>query len=95
MAQIYSGIGQLLYLLGRYEESGKYLARASAVLSANGYRWGLERSEAYLALLCVRQGKKEEARQHLERARYIASRIQNPETELLIHGAEEAIAEAE
>ena len=95
MAQIYSGIGQLLYLLGRYEESGKYLERASAVLSANGYRWGLERSEAYLALLCVRQGKKEEARQHLERARYIASRIQNPETELLIHGAEEAIAEAE
>ena len=92
MAQIYSGIGQLLYLLGRDAESGEYLTRAAGILTASGYRWGLERTEGYLALLAIRQQQTAAAAEHLEKARYIAERIRNPETEELLREAEVALS---
>ncbi len=94
MAQIYSGIGQLLFLLGRDAESGAYLTRAAGLLTANGYRWGLERTEGYLALLALRQQQTAMAIEHLRKARYIAERIQNPETEELLREAEAALEKA-
>ena len=95
MAQIYSGIGQLLYLLGRDAESGEYLTRAAGILTASGYRWGLERTEGYLALLAIRQQQTAAAADHLEKARYIAERIRNPETEELLLEAEVALSRQE
>ena len=95
MAQIYSGIGQLLYLLGRDAESGEYLTRAAGILTASGYRWGLERTEGYLALLAIRQQQTAAAAEHLEKARYIAERIRNPETEELLREAEVALSRQE
>ena len=92
MAQIYSGIGQLLYLLGRDAESGEYLTRAAGILTASGYRWGLERTEGYLALLAIRQQQTAAAAEHLEKARYIAERIRNPETEELLREAKVALS---
>ena len=95
MAQIYSGIGQLLYLLGRDAESGEYLTRAAGILTASGYRWGLERTEGYLALLAIRQRQTVAAAEHLKKARYIAERIRNPETEELLREAEAALMRQE
>lgn len=84
MGQIYSNVGQIFYLRGQYEEAMEYLEKARDCLERNGYRWGLERTEGYLALVCLKNGDENGAREHYERARAISVKIRNPETEKLL-----------
>jgi len=84
MGQIYSSMGQIYYLRGQYGEAMEYLLKARDCLEKNGYRWGLERTEGYLALVCIKTGDYEKAREHYEKAREISVKIRNPETGRLL-----------
>lgn len=88
MAQIYSNIGQVKYLQGRYTESHIYLDKARESLERNGYRWGLERTEVYLALVSLADGHRDAARIHYEKAKIISEKIGNPLTEQLLRETE-------
>jgi tetratricopeptide (TPR) repeat protein len=92
LAQIYSNIGQVKYQQKRYAESYIYLDKARESLEKNGYRWGLERTEGYLALVCLATDKVSEARMHLEKAKTISEKIGNPVTQRVIAQAEEKLS---
>ena len=92
LAQIYSNIGQVKYQQKRYAESYIYLDKARESLEKNGYRWGLERTEGYLALVCLATDKVSEARLHLEKAKTISEKIGNPVTQRVIAQAEEKLS---
>ncbi len=94
MAQIYSNIGQVKYLQGRYAESTIYLDRARESLEKNGYRWGLERTEAYLALVCLADENRDDARIHYEKAKIMSEKIGNPETETILREVKEKLNSA-
>ena len=94
MAQVYSGIGQVKYDQGKYTEGYIYLDRAREDLEHNGYRWGLERTEAYLAMTCIKLGKTDEARIHYEKGRQIAAKIRNPLTAEILAEVERHLNEA-
>ncbi|MBR0172628.1 MAG: tetratricopeptide repeat protein [Lachnospiraceae bacterium] len=83
-AQIYSNIGQVRYYQERYAESYIQLDKARDILETNGYYWGLERTEAYLALVCLKTERREEAKSHYDKALKISGRIKNPVTEALL-----------
>ncbi|PNH20845.1 histidine kinase [Lachnospiraceae bacterium] len=89
MAQLYASIGQVKFHQGRYTESGIYLDKARECLEKNSYRWGLERAEAYLALLRLEEGEPDEARIHYEKGRALSRKIRNPETEALLEAVEQ------
>lgn len=91
MAQLYASIGQVKFKQKRYAESGIYLDKARECLEKNAYRWGLERTEAYLALLRIREGKVDEARIHYEKGRALSRKIRNPETEDVLAQVEDQI----
>ena len=90
IGQVYSSIGQICYLRGSYEEAIRYLEKARDCLERRGYRWGLERTEAYLAMACLKLGRLGEAREHYQRGSAISAKIGNPLTEQLLEkvGAE-------
>ena len=92
LAQIYSNIGQVKYLQKRYTESYIYLDKARESLEKNGYRWGLERTEGYLALVCLATDRQGEARLHLEKARIISEKIGNPVTERVLEQVEQMMS---
>lgn len=80
VGQFYSNIGQVKYYLGEYKEARDYLEKASERLERNGYRWGLERAEAYLGMTCLELGEKETAAQHYECSVALSEKIENPTT---------------
>ena len=84
MAQIYSNIGQVRYYQERYAESYIHLDKARECLEKNSYFWGLERTECYLALVCLKTGKQGEAKLHYEKAALISEKVKNPVTENLL-----------
>lgn len=84
MGQVYSNMGQVMFYLKRYEEAKSYLEKAEERLERNGYRWGLERAEAYLALNCLRTGRRKEANKHYEKSAEISEMIANPTTDRLL-----------
>ncbi len=84
MGQIYSNIGQIHYLRGQYREALEYLEKARDCLEKNRYRWGLERTEGYLALVCLKMGDVKRARKHYENGKEISVKIRNPETGRLL-----------
>lgn len=93
MAQIHSNVGQVRYLQKRYGESYIYLDRARETLERSGYRWGLERTEIYLAMLCLDTGKPEEARMHFAHGKLLSEKIRNPQTEELVRKVERRLAD--
>lgn len=95
MGQIYSNIGQVHFLRGQYKEAMEFLERARECLERNGYRWGLERTEGYLALVCLKTGDSDGARRHYERGRKISGKIRNPETGRVLSEAERLLSGAE
>lgn len=80
VGQFYSNIGQIKYYLGDFSGAKDYLEKAKEKLERNGYRWGLERAEAYLALTYLAIGKQEEALFHYEKSRQLSAQIDNPTT---------------
>ncbi|MFQ9020118.1 MAG: AAA family ATPase [[Clostridium] symbiosum] len=84
IGQVYCNIGQVMYCQGRLLEAWNYLERARECLEKNGYRWGLERAETYLAMTCLKTGRKEEAAEHYSRAVGLSAKIGNPTTEQLL-----------
>ncbi|MBO5564274.1 MAG: tetratricopeptide repeat protein [Lachnospiraceae bacterium] len=84
MAQIYSNIGQVRYYQERYAESFIHLDKAREYLERNGYFWGLERTECYLAMVCLKTGKTGEAKLHYEKASLLSEKVKNPVTENLL-----------
>ena len=95
IGQVYSNIGPVMYWEGRYEEAGNYLEKARDCLEKNGYRWGLERAETYLAMTCLKTGKREEARRHYEKGRELSEKIGNPTTERLLGEVEKRLGKKE
>lgn len=84
MGQVYCNVGQVMFSQGRYEGAWNYLERARECLERNGYRWGLERTEAYLAMTSLKTGKREQAVEHYYKAEALSAKIQNPTTEYLL-----------
>ena len=70
----YSGLGQVRLLQGNYEEGEKYLLQAVECLKRYGYYWGREKAEAYLAMLLLKEGRKEEGRSYYEESRRISEK---------------------
>ena len=58
MGQFYSGLGQIYYLQGKEAQAEEYLEKAVSCLKRHGYYWGLERAEAYMAMLLWNEGRK-------------------------------------
>lgn len=81
LGQIYSSMGQVHCLRGQYKEAMALLEKAVECLERNGYRWGLERAEGWLALTCIKTGDLKSAREHYRKGREISDKIRNPETE--------------
>ena len=88
LGQFYSGLGQVRLLQGNYEEGEKYLLQAVECLKRYGYYWGREKAEAYLAMLLLKEGRKEEGRSYYEESRRISEKIKNPSTERLLQEIE-------
>ena len=88
LGQFYSGLGQVRLLQGRYEEGEKCLNEAIECLKRHGYYWGREKAEACMALLLLKTGRKEEAREYFKESRRISEKIKNPSTELLLREVE-------
>lgn len=84
LGQLYSSIGQVKYFQKDYESAFKYLEMARECLDKNGYRWGLERAEAFLALTCLKTGQREAAGIHYEKGAELSEKIGNPTTERLL-----------
>lgn len=89
--QIYSNVGQIMYHMDDYEEAVSYLEKGKERLERNGYRWGLERTEAYLALACLKTGKTEEAMYHYNRSTQLSEKIKNPTTNRLLQNIKKEI----
>ena len=84
LGQFYSGLGQVRFLQGNYEEGEKYLLQAVECLKRHGYYWGREKAEACLAILLLKKGRIEEARKYYEESRRISEKMKNPSTEQLL-----------
>lgn len=80
LGQFYSGAGQVYYLQGRYREAREYLEKAVACFERYGYYWGLERAEAYLALVLFEKGDVSGAREHYHKSVKLSEKINNPTT---------------
>ena len=84
LGQFYSGLGQVRMLQERFREGEGLLQKALECFKHHGYYWGRERAEAYMALLLLKEGRKDEARKYWEESRRISDKIRNPSTELLL-----------
>lgn len=84
MGQVYSNVGQMMYYLKEYGEARSFLEKAKERLERNGYRWGLERAEAFMAKTCLRTGDKAGAKAHYEISRRLSEEIGNPTTNFLL-----------
>lgn len=91
LGQIYSSMGQVHCLRGQYKEAMALLEKAVECLERNGYRWGLERAEGWLALTCIKTGDLKSAREHYRKGREISDKIRNPETERLLFEVEKRL----
>lgn len=91
MAQVYSNIGQVKYLQKRYAESYIYLDKAREILEKNGYKWSLERTEAFLCLVCIATDRSGEAWLHFDKAQMISDRIRNPQTQKILDLAKDVL----
>ncbi|MEG1144117.1 MAG: tetratricopeptide repeat protein [Clostridium sp.] len=91
MGQVYSNLGQMMYHMGNYGEACRYLTKAEERLERNGYRWGLERVEAYFAMTYLKSGDKEEAKKYYEKSIKLSEKIANPITINLLHDMEKEI----
>ena len=91
LGQIYSSMGQVHCLRGQYKEAMAFLEKAVECLERNGYRWGLERAEGWLALTCIKTGDLKSAREHYRKGREISDKIRNPETERLLSEVEKRL----
>ena len=91
LGQIYSSMGQVHCLRGQYKEAMALLEKAVECLERNGYRWGLERAEGWLALTCIKTGDLKSAREHYRKGREISDKIRNPETERLLSEVEKRL----
>lgn len=80
LGQVYCNIGQIMYYMENYPDAQVYLEKAKECLERNGYRWGLERTEAYMALTCLKTGRIEEAKKHYEKGMILSGQIGNPTT---------------
>lgn len=95
MGQVYSNVGQVMYYLGDYGEAFSYLEKAKERLERNGYKWGLERAEAYMAMTCLKTGKRAEAEEHYEKSVLLSDKIANPTTMLLLKELEKEIKQTQ
>ncbi len=84
LGQFYSNAGQMLFWMKDYTQAQIYLEKSLSLLQKYGYQWGLERVLAYLSLLKLTTGKKEEALDYYEQACTVSRKIRNPETEALL-----------
>lgn len=84
LAQFYSNAGQMLYIMGRYEEARQQLEKAISFFQQYGYRWGLGNAQAFMALLELHDGNRKEAAKQYEQAKATAKAMQNPETNRLL-----------
>ena len=80
MGQFYSGLGQIYYLQGKEAQAEEYLEKAVSCLKRHGYYWGLERAEAYMAMLLWNEGRKEEAKAFYQDSLKLSEKIKNPTT---------------
>ena len=51
-----------------------------ACFERHGYYWGLERAEAYMALVLLEKGETEEARKHYKKGVQLSEKMNNPTT---------------
>ena len=80
LGQFYSNAGQIYYLLGKIKLAQEYLEQAVACFERHGYYWGLERAEAYMALVLLEKGEAEEARKHYKKGVQLSEKMNNPTT---------------
>ena len=80
LGQFYSNAGQIYYLLGKIKLAQEYLEQAVACFERHGYYWGLERAEAYMALVLLEKGEAEEARKHYKKGVQLSQKMNNPTT---------------
>ena len=90
-AQVYSNIGQVMYYTGNYADAFRNLETARERLERNGYIWGLERVEVYLAMTCLKTGQTQTARTHYEKSMALSEKICNPTTIGLLKSIEPEI----
>lgn len=93
LGQFYSSLGQIYYLQQKYEEAEEYLEKAVSCLQRHGYCWGLERAQAYRAMVLWKADRKEEAKACYEESRDISQKIKNPDTESFLRKIEEEFSE--
>ena len=84
LGQFYSGLGQIFYLQQQDKLAEEYLEKAVSCLKRHGYYWGLERAEAYMAMLLWRENRKEEARDYYRDSKELSDKIKNPTTMRLL-----------
>ena len=80
LGQFYSNAGQIYYLLGKIKAAREYLEQAIACFERHGYYWGLERAEAYMALVLLEQGETEQAERHYKKGVQLSEKMNNPTT---------------
>ena len=80
LGQFYSNVGQMYYFMEKNTEARTYLEKAIACFEKNGYYWGLERAEAYMALVLLRFGEKDQAKKHYKKAVSLTEKMNNPTT---------------
>ena len=70
----------MYYFMEKNTEARTYLEKAIACFEKNGYYWGLERAEAYMALVLLRFDGKDQAKKHYKKAVKKKKKMNNPTT---------------
>ncbi|MGL4607263.1 MAG: AAA family ATPase [Eubacteriaceae bacterium] len=91
LAHFHSNAGQMLFHLGKVEESKEELIKALECFYKYGYRWGIGRAEAYMTLIELKKGNTKAAIDHYRKGLEVEKKIRNPSTLRILKNIKEKL----
>ena len=89
----FSNAGYILLQQGKLDEAQIYIDRANQCFEKTDAMWGRSKARSYAALLALKKGNLEQAREHFNIARHTAQQGGNPSALLLVQDVERLLAE--
>jgi DNA-binding SARP family transcriptional activator/predicted ATPase len=87
----YNKSGQILFLMGRYEDAEKYFIKAFKNYDLLGSFWERSVAESYMAIICHEHNKQADCREHLNRAEIFSKKNSSPHELKILNEAKERI----
>jgi DNA-binding SARP family transcriptional activator len=88
MEIFYSNIGQVLYEMGRINEAEEFIYKSIDIFEKYNNKWGRDIAECYACLIEIKKDNISKAQIHLEIARELANKLNNPKSLELVKSIE-------